>query len=241
MLAAVPNAVRLAHAVRNYSTVIQGYAHLLLCEIEDPAQRELITEIRSAAERAADTSIHHLRTDTPAPSPALDLIPYVRELKGSIDALAGAGVKVSIGCEIPSAVVAIESTEFDQVLLNLVANARDAMHGRGEVTIAVSARDEVHAGALASLCRISVSDTGPGIPPEFADRVFWPFFTTKRDGSGIGLAEVRRIVRAAGGYVVAESKAPGGELVVYLPLLGDKEATSPQSAGSAVDCGQSGL
>lgn len=224
-------AVRLAHAVRNYSTVIQGYADLLLCEIEDPAQRELITEIRSAAERATDTSIHHLRSNTPAPSPALDLIPYVRELRRSIDALAGAGVVVSIGCEISSAVVAIESTEFDQVLLNLVANARDAMHGRGEVTIAVSARDEVHAGALASLCRISVSDTGPGIPPELADRVFWPFFTTKREGSGVGLAEVRRIVWAAGGYVVAESQAAGGEIVVYLPMVDVNGVASGSNRG----------
>jgi signal transduction histidine kinase len=232
MLAAVPDAVRLAHAVRNYSTVIQGYADILLCEIEDPAQRELITEIRSAAERASDTSIHHLRTGAPAPAPALDLISYVHALKGSIDALAGPEVVVSVGCEIPCAVVAIASSEFDQVLLNLVANARDAMHGRGKLTIAVSSRDEVHGGALASLCRISVSDTGPGVPPELADRVFWPFFTTKREGSGIGLAEVRRIVWAAGGYVVAESNAPGGEFVVYLPLVRSEEGTELRAAGT---------
>jgi two-component system sensor histidine kinase PilS (NtrC family) len=121
-----------------------------------------------------------------------------------------------------------DAAQLRQVLWNLVQNAADAMHGEGAITVDVSLTS-------AGMCRLAVSDTGPGIPEENLQRLFEPFFTTKEKGTGLGLAFVHRIVEAHHGRVeVQSSPGQGATFAVILPPgfsieidLGDVDRDSP--------------
>jgi signal transduction histidine kinase len=226
MLAAVPAAARLAHAVRNYSTVISGYADLLLTEIADPVQREMIVEMRAAADEAAQTSALHLRCPSRVARSPVEVDEYLRSTVGRVSALAGAKVRTTLRCDVADVFVVLIRSELDQVLLNLVRNAIDALRDGGELSIAASLAEAPHAGASATFCRITVADTGPGVEPDLAERIFDPFFTTKTGGTGIGLAEVRYIVSASGGFVALGSPPCGAEFSVYLPIARNPEDAS---------------
>ena len=117
-------------------------------------------------------------------------------------ALTGVGVgrakaDLRIVPELPE--IAVDRIQIQQVVVNLVRNAIDAMEGgaRQELTVTAATAD---GGGV----EISVADTGPGIAPEVADRLFQPFVTTKRDGMGVGLSICRAIVEAHGGVLIAE-------------------------------------
>jgi signal transduction histidine kinase len=126
------------------------------------------------------------------------------------------------------ALVVADRAQMEQVMLNLILNARDAVDGRGTVRVktdVVEVDDQFaaahggEAGGLYSL--LAVSDTGPGVPPEMRELVFEPFFSTKQAhmGSGLGLSVVYGIVRKAGGMVrVTHSEEGGARFEVYLPL-----------------------
>jgi len=125
---------------------------------------------------------------------------------------------------------------MDQVLLNLVMNARDAMRGEGTITISsgtervttarpAAMRDELPPGTYSVL---RVTDSGMGIPSDLQDRVFEPFFTTKRtgEGTGLGLSMVYGLVRQTGGYVLLSSRpGEGTTMVIYLPASEDAGKT----------------
>ena len=98
------------------------------------------------------------------------------------------------------------ASHLEQVITNLVFNARDAITGSGTIHVGVSLhRDD----ADAELVRISVCDDGPGIAPEILDRIFEPLFTTKRNGTGLGLAIARRLMEGQGGALTAENRPAG--------------------------------
>jgi PAS domain S-box-containing protein len=138
--------------------------------------------------------------------------------------------------EAPKAL--LDPVQADQVLLNLVINARDATDGHGAVTVGVG-RAGVE-GAVCASCRkrvtgefveLAVRDTGPGVAPEAADRMFEPFFTTKEvgKGSGMGLATVHGIVHEHGGHIVVESQpGRGASFRVLFPTLpAEEDAAHP--------------
>ena len=105
--------------------------------------------------------------------------------------------------------VKADPSQLEQVLVNLMVNAREAMPAGGRVTIETLNRPAA-AGAGGDTVELAIADDGPGIAPEIRDKLFEPFFTTKEDrgGSGLGLATVYGIVTGAGGTVEVES-APG--------------------------------
>ena len=94
---------------------------------------------------------------------------------------------------------------IEQVLLNLLQNAEHAVQGQLEAKVSVLARLNRHGRVV-----IEVSDNGPGVAPELADKVFVPFFTTRREGSGVGLALTRQVMLAHGGSVVLGRSDHGG-------------------------------
>jgi signal transduction histidine kinase len=97
------------------------------------------------------------------------------------------------------------------VFQNLLINSAHAMEGKGRIRVAVEPVDTV--------CRIAVVDGGPGIPPEIRDKIFAPFFTTKRRGSGLGLPTVKRFVEAHDGQIAIDCPAAGGTTVrIQLPM-----------------------
>jgi PAS domain S-box-containing protein len=108
---------------------------------------------------------------------------------------------------------------LEQVITNLVFNARDAIAGSGTIHVGVSLADDL------GQVRISVSDDGPGIPAPLLDRIFEPLFTTKRNGTGLGLAIARRLMDSQGGALTAENR-PGGGSSFHL-LVPAAEPPSP--------------
>jgi signal transduction histidine kinase len=118
-----------------------------------------------------------------------------------------------------------------QALLNLVRNAAEAVSAAGErgVVTIEGAADE-RAGGLWQ--RITVSDNGPGIPPENLTKIFVPFYTTKAEGTGLGLALVQKIAVQHGGSVEARNRSEGGaEFILWLPL---KQQAAPEAIASGV-------
>ena len=140
--------------------------------------------------------------------------------------LAGSGVVLNYGAiaDIP---VLINRTQLEQVCLNLITNARDAMNGEGEIRLSVfsvTLDKERHHRLFGSVAPgvygvLKVEDTGPGVNVEVLPHIFDPFFTTKSKerGTGLGLALVYRIVHKSGGWVSVK-KAGGAVFEVYLPL-----------------------
>ena len=114
-----------------------------------------------------------------------------------------AGIAVSIEVMPESLEVFADPNLLDQVILNLVKNAIDALAKLAEPSVSLSA------GLDYGRALIRVRDNGPGIPAEDMDQIFVPFFTTKRDGSGIGLSLSRQIMTAHGGDIAVESDATG--------------------------------
>jgi signal transduction histidine kinase len=112
----------------------------------------------------------------------------------------------------------MDSEQLHQVLLNLVLNGMQAIEGEGRITIAAKV-DAPGGPSQADSVEISVSDTGAGIPPESLERIFRPFYTTKRGGTGLGLSLCRRIIRQHGGTLTVESKpGKGSRFIIRLPL-----------------------
>ena len=142
--------------------------------------------------------------------------------------------QVSLEVELGSKLdfVVVDRIQLEQVLLNLVGNALDAMKERTDRPRALS----IQWWRTAEDVRIAVRDTGPGLPSGLEDRIFSAFYTTKSDGIGMGLTISRSIIQAHGGQLLAESRADGGAtFTVVLPLVSgatSEDAAMAMSAGS---------
>jgi two-component system cell cycle sensor histidine kinase/response regulator CckA len=123
----------------------------------------------------------------------------------------------------------MDPTQFEQILVNLVLNARDAMPQGGRIRIEAANEDLLAMEATdkdglapGPYIRLSVIDTGCGIPPDVLSRIFEPFFSTKAKGTGLGLSSVYSIVRQSGGQITAESEPGiGTTITIHLPRVPD--------------------
>jgi two-component system sensor kinase FixL len=130
---------------------------------------------------------------------------------------AGARVEIEVAIAPSAERVSVDRLHIQQVLVNLIRNAADAMLETGGRRVVVSATRASH-----SEVEVRVRDQGPGIPDEVRERLFSPFVTTKTNGVGIGLAICRTIIEAHGGRIWAESAPEGGtEIVFTVPSAGD--------------------
>lgn len=226
-----------AHDFNNLLTAMIGFSDLLLQRHgpDDPSFED-IQHIRQNANRATNLVRQLLafsRKQTLAPV-RLEVPDLLSELSNLLRRLIGETVTLNIeqGRSVPA--VKADRGQFDQVIINLAVNARDAMPGGGSVTIRSSetvlsepvqrGHDLMPAGRYA---HIEVIDTGEGISKENLDRIFEPFFTTKEVGSGtgLGLSTVYGIVHQTGGFIFVDS-APGEGTTfsLYLPAFEDEPA-----------------
>jgi PAS domain S-box-containing protein len=220
-----------AHDFNNLLTVITGSAHLLLADLgSDDPRREGVEEVLDAATRGATLTGQLLafsRKQVLRPT-VLDLNRVVQEMEAFLGRLLGDAVELRTQLEPELWPVRADPGQVQQVLMNLVLNARDAIENSGPVEIRTrnvilgeeEARTVVDLGPGAYAC-LSVRDEGTGIPEEIHGRVFEPFFTTKPEGqgTGLGLATVYGIAVQSGGHVALESvPGRGSVFTVFLPV-----------------------
>jgi len=238
-----------AHDFNNLLTVIRGHADLLADSL-DPSrpERDDVDEIIVAAKRAAALT-HHLlafsRKQMLQPVP-LDLNEVVASLAPMLRRLIDVNIEIALTPADDLGVITADPGQMEQVLMNLVVNARDAMPNGGRVSIStknvvveVGSHPEFSNGPPSgSFVLLTVSDTGHGIPVESRERVFEPFFTTKEvgKGTGLGLSTVFGIVKQSGGYLALESEVGRGtSFHIYFPLSAASEVSTSRNVAPASD------
>jgi PAS domain S-box-containing protein len=228
-----------AHDFNNILTVVNGYSELLLGTPGlDPAAGELVREIAAAGERAASLTRQLLafsRQQVVETRP-LDLNDVVVRAEGMLRRLVGEDVMLSTALSPALHTVIADPGQMEQVIMNLVVNARDAMPHGGRLTLETAnvELDDRFALPQAGLqpgphVMLAVSDTGVGMTPEVLAHLFEPFFSTKgAEGTGLGLATVHGIVRQSGGYVSVYSEPGlGSTFKVYLPAVAEDAVPVP--------------
>jgi hypothetical protein len=229
-----------AHDFNNLLTVINGYSQLALNALNtgDPLRRQL-EEILKAGGRASELTRQLLafsRKQLMQPR-RLDLNRVVEGLQSMLQRLVGEDVEARFALTPDTPVVQADPHQLEQVILNLVVNARDAMPKGGRLLIE-TARVNRDAGSSTRnpeagpgpYAMLAVSDTGAGMDEATRQRIFEPFFTTKPagEGTGLGLSMVQGIVAQSGGYIEVYSEPGNGTTFkVYLPAL-----DAPAEAGA---------
>ncbi|NND01125.1 MAG: response regulator [Gammaproteobacteria bacterium] len=224
----------IAHDFNNLLTAVLGYSELTLDSDELPAKhRKHIQEIKNAGERGAALTRQLLAFSGRHTliKQNCDLIEVINGMTGMLERLIGDSVSMSIQVSPGMIQVNADRGQIEQVLMNLILNARDAMQADGQVTIGLEKifLDQQHAAELAvnagPYAILSVEDNGPGIEEELLEGVFEPFFSTKEkhEGTGLGLSIVHGIVEQHGGTVTVDSKPGDGcNFKVYLPAIEDE-------------------
>jgi signal transduction histidine kinase len=216
----------MAHDFNNVLSVIMSYASALRETLAAQGQDTGdVDEVLSASERAARLTRQLLAFSraTPVEAVRLDLGRVLADMRSLLQRLVGEHIRVEIAAPERPVVVQAEPTQLEQVLLNLAANARDAMPDGGRLDLRVEPCTLDGAGRLPAgeYAALVVSDTGVGMDAETLAHLFEPFFTTKEPGrgTGLGLATVLAQARRLGGEVTVES-APGrgATFRVLLPL-----------------------
>jgi signal transduction histidine kinase/ActR/RegA family two-component response regulator len=240
---------RIAHSFNNTLAALQVHAEVLARDLPEGAlAREDARAIGAAAERGAGitrqllgfSGRHVIRPE------ALRPVAVLESLRNTLAQLLGPGRTCAIVADAPDATVLVDRAQLEQVIVNLVANARDAMPGAGTVTLRVALESPSGTAPVTTPVTtdpvdgtrvvIEVSDQGTGIPAELLPRVFEPFFSTKAPGrgTGLGLAMVASIVRRAGGTVEIHSEVGVGTRVRLL-LPAQRRVPRPLAIVAAAD------
>jgi signal transduction histidine kinase len=222
----------IAHDFNNLLTVIMGYSHVLSSELgPDHPLQEKIMETQKAGERAAMLirQLLAFSRKQPLEPRVLTLNSVMSNLEGMLRRLIGADIRLAMTLDPLNSQVRADQAQLEQVLMNLVVNARDAMANGGILTIESSRVDMTksplyHVQPLppGSYVKLSVSDTGCGMDRQTQSHIFEPFFTTKEEGkgSGLGLSTVFGIVAQCGGGIDVTSRlGHGTRFDLYFPIV----------------------
>jgi PAS domain S-box-containing protein len=222
-----------AHDFNNSLFCISGFAELLMSALPaDFPQRTYLHQIKKAAHQAADVAKQLLvfsRQQVILPRP-VDVNSLIRDHQKMLARLIGEDIRIELALQPGSAIIMADPSQFQQVLMNLCVNARDAMPQGGPLVIeseVVKAPPQAESPVIkagGAVVRVSVIDQGVGMSPAMIDQIFEPFFTTKEvgKGTGLGLSVVQGIVKQHGGWIEVASKPDAGSRFdVYLPCAGE--------------------
>ncbi len=234
-------AAGIAHDFNNIMSSVVLYASMLLRSSNlSPKEKQRVDTIRQQGHRAAHLvqQILDFARKAVMEQQPLDLLPFLKELEKLLVRTLPENIKLHIHYGHDSYMVNADPTRIQQVVINLALNARDAMPQGGQLdfvlsclTIAPDDTPPLRDLSPGEWIRLSVTDTGTGIPPDVLPHIFEPFFTTKQvgKGTGLGLAQVYGIVGAHGGHIDVDSQVGHGTtFAVYLPALSITDDT-PQS------------
>lgn len=219
----------ISHDFNNLLTAINGFASLLHSDlITDPQHTDMLEKIINAGQRAAELVRQLLtfsRKQIAHPQP-LDLNASVSGLHKMLNRIIGENIDLQLDLSPAPNWIQADPTQIEQIIMNLVVNARDAMPTGGRLTIAtakVTLNEQPLAADSTELwARLTVADNGIGIPDDIKKRIFEPFFTTKElgKGTGLGLATVLEIVQQYGGRILVNSQPHNGTTFeIYLPCI----------------------
>ncbi len=238
----------IAHDFNNLLTTVTGYSELLLERIgdQDPMWRE-IEEIRRAGVRAASLTRKLLAFSRKQvlQMKVLDLCDIINDIETMVRRLIGEDVELAIELGEAPARLKADQGQIEQVIMNLVINARESMPQGGRLIIrtAIATLDRWESVQLGladpgAYAMLAVSDTGTGMNEEVKSHLFEPFFTTKQEGTGLGLATVYGIVQQSGGGIRVDSEVgKGTTFEIFFPRVeGFAKALEPAVADPVV-CG----
>ncbi|ACH39416.1 response receiver sensor histidine kinase response regulator, PAS and PAS domain-containing [Citrifermentans bemidjiense Bem] len=230
----------IAHDFNNLLTVINGYSTLLVRSLDkgSPTHKEA-EQILRAGERAADLTRQLLsfsRRQIMEPR-VLDINKQVRAVQKMLERLIGEHIGLVTTLSEDAGFIRMDPGQMEQIVMNLIVNARDASETGGVITMATEKVDldqnfsHLHPGSVpGSYVRLSVADQGQGMTEEVKQRLFEPFFTTKEmgRGTGLGLATVYGIVKQSGGYIeVVSEPGQGACFNIYLPRASEPAPAPP--------------
>jgi len=237
-----------AHDFNNLLTIINGYSELLASDTSLPEQiRQRLTTIQRAGEKAADLTRQLLlfgRRQPGNPAP-LDLNSLLSGLVGFYERILPENIRLVVQPGPRDATIIADRSQFEQVVMNLVVNARDAMPSGGilridldRVQIDPAETPNFPEAEPGSYIVLRVSDTGVGMDQEVQRRVFEPFFTTKAPGkgTGLGLPTVYGIVKQARGWIqVTSAPGKGATFSVFVPDAGSQPLEEVATVTAATD------
>jgi PAS domain S-box-containing protein len=230
----------IAHDFNNLLTSINGFTDLAMMQLgHDHPIAEYLQEVRNSGERAATLTQQLLAYSRKQilSLKVLDLNVTVAEMEKMLHRLIGEDVLFSTDLDPGLGRVKADPGQIQQIILNLILNARDAMPNGGSialttanVTLDLDFTSEILSVPSGNYVMLAVSDTGMGMTPEVQAHIFEPFFTTKEvgKGTGLGLSSVYGIVKQSGGGIAVSSHPGRGTVIrIYLPLVEAKTVKEP--------------
>ena len=241
----------IAHDFNNILTALMGYATLIQMKIDKSSPlQSYVDQILSASQKAADLTQSLLafsrqQTATLAP---LDINNTIKVTKKLLKRLLTEDIELRTSLTQDDMIVMADKSQMDQILFNLVANARDAMPKGGKlaietsITVIDSTFIRIHGfGEPGRYVLINISDTGMGMDETTQEKIFDPFFTTKEvgKGTGLGLATVYGIVKQHNGYITVDSTPNQGSIFrIYLPTVRTKVDKEQRKTAPAIMMGK---
>jgi len=237
-----------AHDFNNLLTVISGYTDILLQTASDDDTREALAEVGKAAHRGANLTRQLLtfsRQQVIDPR-VTNLNDIIADTERMLERLVGEDIEHITQLDANVGLVRVDPGQIEQVLVNLVVNARDAMSSGGGGTLTIETSNETVIDQRAfdgtpirpgDYVVMSVADTGTGMEPDVRARMFEPFFSTKAPGTGtgLGLAVVFGVVKQSGGFIRVETTPRRGSTVtLYFPRVEDDAAQHGSAAETSL-------
>jgi two-component system cell cycle sensor histidine kinase/response regulator CckA len=224
-----------AHDFNNCLLAIFGYSDLLLDRYrDDPFLSRNASGIKEAGQKAAALTKQLLAfaRRQPMETRVISLNPVITGLEKMLNRLLGEDVTMTTELAVDLPKVRVDPGQIEQVIMNLVVNARQAMPGGGHLAVSTQTllvtpdSPAPHANVPPGMwVMLTVTDTGSGMDAETQARVFEPFFSTKGEGTGLGLSTVYGIVQQSGGYIFVDSSpGQGACFALYFPVTADQES-----------------